>query len=58
MIWKWGKSDTWFNNKEDKDKEKDENLIEALFKPDIYRFGDDEGDDEDDYQEDVEDYDI
>ena len=45
---------TWFNNKEDKDKEKDENFAEALFEPDIYRFGDDEDDD----QEDVEDYDI
>jgi hypothetical protein len=50
---------TWFDNEEDKDKEKDENLVEALFEPDIYRFSDDEDDDqEDDDQEDVEDYDI
>ena len=32
----------------------DKNFAEALFEPDIYRFGDDEDDD----QEDVEDYDI
>ena len=36
------------------DREKDKNRIEPLFKPDIYRFGDDEDDD----QEDVKDYDI
>jgi hypothetical protein len=45
---------TWFDNKEDKDEEMDKNFAEALFEPDIYRFGDDEDDD----QEDVEDYDI
>jgi len=48
------KRNTWFNNKEDKNKEKDKNLIEALFEPDIYRFGDNKDDD----QEDVKDYDI
>jgi hypothetical protein len=37
-----------------KDKEKDRNLIGALFEPDIYRFGDDKDND----QENVEDYDI
>jgi len=47
------KRNTWFDNKEDKDKEKDKNLIEALFKPDIYRFGNDK----DDNQEDFKDYD-
>ena len=35
----------WFDNEEDKDKEKDKNLIEALFKPDIYRFGNDKDND-------------
>jgi hypothetical protein len=38
---------TWFGDEEDKD------LVEALFEPDVYKFGDDEVD-----QEDVEDYDI
>jgi hypothetical protein len=37
-----------FNNKTDKD------LVEALFKPDIYKFGDNKADD----WEDVKDYDI
>ena len=45
---------TWFDNKEDKDEEKDKDLVEALFEPDIYKFGDDEADDQDD----IEDYDI
>ena len=45
---------TWFNDKEDKDKEKDENFTEALFELDIYRFSNDKDND----QEDVEDYDI
>ena len=45
---------TWFNDKEDKDKEKDKDLVEALFEPDIYKFGDDEADNLDD----IKDYDI
>ena len=45
--------DTWFDDKEDKDKEKDKDLVEALFEPDVYKFDDDEVN-----QEDVEDYDI
>jgi hypothetical protein len=36
------KRDTWFDDKEDKDKEKDKDLVEALFKPDIYKFDDNE----------------
>ena len=36
---------TWFDDKEDRDEEKDKDLVEALFKPDIYKFGDDEADD-------------
>ena len=42
------KRNTWFNSKEDKD------LVEALFKPDIYKFSDNKVDN----QEDVKDYDI
>ncbi len=38
------KRDTWFNNEEDKDEEKDKDLVEALFEPDVYKFGDDEVD--------------
>ena len=45
---------TWFNNKEDKDEEKDKDLVEALFKPDVYKFSDDKADN----QEDIKDYDI
>ena len=44
---------TWFDDEEDKDEEKDKDLVEALFEPDVYKFGDDKVD-----QEDVEDYDI
>jgi hypothetical protein len=44
---------TWFDDEEDKDEEKDKDLVEALFEPDVYKFGDNEVD-----QEDVEDYDI
>jgi hAT family C-terminal dimerisation region len=38
------KRDTWFDDKEDKDKEKDKDLVEALFEPDVYKFDDDEVD--------------
>ena len=55
QIWKriGDERNTWFDNEEDKDEEKDKNLVEAPFEPDIYKF-----DDNDDDQEDVEDYDI
>ena len=43
--------DTQFNNKEDKEKDKD--LVEALFKPDIYKFNNNKVN-----QEDVKDYNI
>ena len=48
------KRNTWFNSKEDNDKAKDKGLVEALFKPDIYKFSDNKVDN----QEDVKDYDI
>ena len=47
-LWIWerigDKRNTWFDNKEDKD-EKNENLVEALFEPNIYKFGDNKDDD-------------
>ena len=33
-----------YNNKEDREKKKDENLVEALFKLDIYKFSNNDDD--------------